>query len=416
MAKIEVTPVSSGYNIAALNATLQAIEDEFKNKVLYRNEEGSMQRPLDMNGNRVINLPDPVNEGDAVSFKWVRDSSALTLTGLEYKGLWSPGVAYLRNNYVTVSGSVYIALESHTSTSSFITDLAGAKWVVFSAGGGDLLSTNNLSDITNTATARINLNVPNRTGEGASGNWNINALTSDTAGSAITAINAANAFLFDGISSDLFARKTNSTGSLVLPTGTTAQRDSSPLVGYLRLNVTTNLVEIYNGSSWVNFGTDQSFLVPTGEVAVFARNTAPSGWLKANGALVSRTTYSSLFSVIGTTFGVGDGSTTFGLPDLRGEFIRGWDDGRGVDSGRVFGSVQADAMQGHTHLRRIDGLQEMSYAVSAGGHQDAAGGSSRQLSAQTNTGSPAGDGTNGTPRTSSETRPKNVALLACIKF
>ena len=57
------------------------------------------------------------------------------------------------------------------------------------------------------------------------------------------------------------------------------------------------------------------------------------GWLKANGAAVSRTAYGDLFAKIGTVFGSRDGSTTFNLPDLRGEFIRGWDNGRGVDSG-----------------------------------------------------------------------------------
>jgi microcystin-dependent protein len=83
----------------------------------------------------------------------------------------------------------------------------------------------------------------------------------------------------------------------------------------------------------------------TGQVAYFAVSSAPTGWLKANGALVSRTTYATLFAAVGTTFGVGDGSTTFALPDMRGEFPRGWDDGRGVDSGRVFGSAQLDQMQ-----------------------------------------------------------------------
>ncbi|MEZ0190758.1 phage tail protein [Ralstonia solanacearum] len=78
-----------------------------------------------------------------------------------------------------------------------------------------------------------------------------------------------------------------------------------------------------------------------GLIAYFARSTAPNGWLKANGAAVSRTTYAALFTEIGTTFGAGDGANTFNLPDLRGEFLRGWDDGRGVDSGRGFGTWQS---------------------------------------------------------------------------
>lgn len=75
----------------------------------------------------------------------------------------------------------------------------------------------------------------------------------------------------------------------------------------------------------------------------------PTGWLKCNGAQISRTTYSALFSAIGTTYGSGDGSTTFHLPDFRGLFPRGWDDGRGYDSGRVFGSSQDSANKSHNH-------------------------------------------------------------------
>jgi hypothetical protein len=80
--------------------------------------------------------------------------------------------------------------------------------------------------------------------------------------------------------------------------------------------------------------------MPPGAVMTFAMNAAPAGWLAANGDTVSRTTYAALFSAIGTTFGAGDGSTTFKLPDLRGYFARGVDNGRGVDSGRAFGSNQ----------------------------------------------------------------------------
>lgn len=86
-----------------------------------------------------------------------------------------------------------------------------------------------------------------------------------------------------------------------------------------------------------------------GMVVAFAANVTPTGWLKCNGAAVSRTTYANLFARIGTTYGAGDGSTTFNLPDLRGETIRGWDDARGIDSGRVIGSWQDGQNKSHTH-------------------------------------------------------------------
>lgn len=86
-----------------------------------------------------------------------------------------------------------------------------------------------------------------------------------------------------------------------------------------------------------------------GDIKWTAASTAPSGWLKANGDIVSRTTYAALFTKIGTRYGSGDGSTTFKLPDLRGEFVRGWDDGRGVDLGRALGSSQTSQNLAHVH-------------------------------------------------------------------
>lgn len=88
---------------------------------------------------------------------------------------------------------------------------------------------------------------------------------------------------------------------------------------------------------------------PPGVISYTAASSAPTGWLKANGAAVSRTTYAKLFAAIGTDYGAGDGSTTFNLPDLRGYHIRSLDDGRGVDSGRVRGSTQADQNKSHNH-------------------------------------------------------------------
>lgn len=90
-------------------------------------------------------------------------------------------------------------------------------------------------------------------------------------------------------------------------------------------------------------------MAPAGLVGHFARSSAPTGWLKANGAEISRAAYAELFAAIGTTFGAGNGFTTFNLPDMRGEFIRGWDDSRGVDGGRALGSRQSGEIQQHSH-------------------------------------------------------------------
>ena len=145
----------------------------------------------------------------------------------------------------------------------------------------------------------------------------------------------------------------------------------------------------------VNTAVSEVASVPSGTVIHVAMQTAPSGYLKADGTAVSRTTYAALFAAIGTAFGAGDESTTFNLPDLRGEFVRGFDDGRGVDSGRVFGSAQADEFKSHNH--------SVSYSFVSGSSLRADGGGGFAYSGST--GSQGG----------TETRPRNVALLACIK-
>ncbi|WP_247308193.1 phage tail protein [Ralstonia pseudosolanacearum] len=160
-----------------------------------------------------------------------------------------------------------------------------------------------------------------------------------------------------------------------------------------------------------------------GSVAMFACKTPPAGWLKANGAAVSRTTYARLHNVIGTTFGAGDGATTFNLPELRAEFWRGWDDGRGVDSGRAFGSSQVQSMSAHQHRMPIgfDGSNLFGWgdsSVTPIFGSEVQSGVLRVVGSVTQSGGAAriaytdafGGGVSG------ETRPRNVALLACIKY
>jgi microcystin-dependent protein len=186
-----------------------------------------------------------------------------------------------------------------------------------------------------------------------------------------------------------------------------------------------------------------------GAISMFAMATPPAGWLKANGAAVSRTAYAALFSRIGTIGGVGDGLTTFNLPDLRGVFQRGWDDGRGIDTGRGLGTYQDQMFQDHTHNGVTDAHGGHAHSVSdpghahtytdIGGNGGSGGGESYSpgsaaLRTFTKTSSPAGTGISiqaagahshnvsgygvnaGWWTAGGETRPRNVALLACIKF
>ena len=145
--------------------------------------------------------------------------------------------------------------------------------------------------------------------------------------------------------------------------------------------------------------------------------------IKANGALLSRTEYGNLWKFANDRglvvteaqwsaglyglYSVGNGSTTFRIPDLRGVVIRGLDDGRGFDGGRVLGSYQGDAFGAHKHTSGVRTSNNI-YGTNgtASGTQSGidVNGSSNRASPYTST-----DG-------GTETRPKNIALYACIQF
>ncbi len=168
--------------------------------------------------------------------------------------------------------------------------------------------------------------------------------------------------------------------------------------------------------------------VPSGSVFCMAVATVPSGYLECNGAAVSRTTYAALFAIIGTNYGTGNGSSTFNLPDLRGEFVRGFDNGKGTDSGRAIASSQGSANLSHGH--------SVSASVNDSGHVHATsfdnkkyfpGGGSTSISFGGAGGYPADTFTMSNATTGisvsisqnnaggSEARPRNIAMMYIIK-
>lgn len=160
-------------------------------------------------------------------------------------------------------------------------------------------------------------------------------------------------------------------------------------------------------------------MAPSGAVVGFAMTSAPVGWLKGNGAAVSRTAYADLFAAIGTTYGAGDGFNTFNLPDYRGEFIRGWDDGRGVDAGRSISSRQAHALQTHNHfLPTSTATGDASWTipdttfVAKNANEYPADGNLVPVVTYINSAGAMGN----IGSQSTETRPRNVAILYCIKI
>jgi microcystin-dependent protein len=160
-------------------------------------------------------------------------------------------------------------------------------------------------------------------------------------------------------------------------------------------------------------------IIPVSSVIALASSPVPTGFLECNGAAISRTSYSALFTAIGTTYGAGDGSTTFNLPDLRGEFIRGFDNSRGVDVGRGFGSWQADEFKSHAHDSPLTNEADATSASLYSGRT-----TTDTTTYQDITGSSYGFGSNHlgekifttTTAGGAETRPRNIAMLYCIKY
>ncbi len=166
-----------------------------------------------------------------------------------------------------------------------------------------------------------------------------------------------------------------------------------------------------------------------GMIGMFASSSAPSGWLKANGAYVDIATYPSLHAVVGTTYGpLQNNDTEFKLPDLQGEFLRGWDESGLVDAGRTLGSNQdyATARPQTSSATRFndsnDGLPLSPAQGTLTGNPDHVGFvrlayGSEQLAAGVLTadGQTVGIDVHNPVDGDAETRPRNVALLACIK-
>jgi len=115
--------------------------------------------------------------------------------------------------------------------------------------------------------------------------------------------------------------------------------------------VNGDFLQVLSGS--IQFNSTIPGGIPTGTVVPYAANSAPSGWVICDGSLYGRTALDpspqpNLFGVIGTTYGFTTISN-FAVPDLRGMFVRGFDNGRNIDPLRVFGTTQADAFKSHNH-------------------------------------------------------------------
>lgn len=394
MTKLVLDSVASGYDLSKINSNFQAIQEELQDKVLYRdNPEGepnTLETDLDANGKSIYNLSSiqiqgysdlgslitgveaakDFAEASAIDAGESADEAQVALDQINtyritWKGAWSGETSYQPYDAVENNGSSYIAKIASTN----VTPPNSTYWSLLSARGAD---GGGAGDVIGPASA---------------------------SGSTIP--------IFGDVS-----------GKLLADSGVLLSDKQDTLVS-------GSNIKTINGESALGSGNLVISSVPAGSVMHFAMESAPTGWLKANGAAISRTTYSDLFSAIGTAFGTGDGSTTFNLPDLRGEFLRGLDDGRGVDSSRILGSSQSSQNLSHTHTGT---------AASSGAHthnttvpQPTGGGIA---SSTTTSGYSASVPTYYTTNSAgahshsltinadggTESRPRNISLLICIKF
>jgi microcystin-dependent protein len=165
-------------------------------------------------------------------------------------------------------------------------------------------------------------------------------------------------------------------------------------------------------------------VLPPGAIQMYGAAAAPTGFLLCDGSAVSRSTYTVLFSVIGTTFGAGDTTTTFNVPDMRGVFPKGagttsrtlGKDSSGNFYAGVLGTYLTDKLQGHIHNvvnnvstgGALNGTSFTSTAAVFG--YDFSGNGFLTI------GGPTDDGTNGAPRTGHTTEPQSLGLSYIIKY
>jgi len=203
-----------------------------------------------------------------------------------------------------------------------------------------------------------------------------------------------------------FTIQTNAVTRLTI--NSTNATSTVPVV--LPANPTTSLQAATKG--YVDLGS------PAGIVAPFAGTAAPSGWLACNGANVSRVDYATLFAAIGTTWGAGDGTTTFTLPDLRGAFVRGsGTSALDPSSPRAVGSFQAEAYLNHSH-GVTDPTHSHTYSTNSSTSQATGGSGSeyfRNASTYSTGAASTGISVNTSTTGGTETRPDNYALLYIIK-
>ena len=349
---------------------------------------------------------------------WLQNRQDQWIAHTNQRGIaqWDANTEYKANvSYVTgaTSGNVYRAVTDSVAVNPE-TDLSG-KWVAafdsskyaYSKAESDAITTaerlssnalylkvsSNLADLANLSTARNNLSVYSK---------------SETNGITVT----------ERATSDAkYLQRTNNLSDLAnlvtarnnlgvygkAETYSKLETYSQAEVGNLFLSKADNLASLTDKAASRNSldvysKSETDAIIPSGAVMAFAMAVAPAGWIPCDGRSLSRSAYPRLFSAIGTLYGSVD-SNSFNVPDLRGEFLRGWDaiggTARGIDVGRAFASFQADELRSHAHTFGISTRETESGWATMG--SNFVGEYSTNLTG------------------GNETRPRNRAVLFCIR-
>ncbi len=371
----------------------------------------AMAGALAMGGNRITGLGAPTLPGDAVTKAYADTLLSASSGALVFKGDWDASAGTFPGAGAAKLGWFYKVAVAGTVDGKLFTVGDDVFAVIDNAATGTYAG--NWLKIEGTITlAEIEAAIGFSFGTAAG----LNAGTS--VGNLVQVITGGKLPALDG--SNLTNLPTTAPAwSLITgkPTfGTASGKDFGTSAG--------QLVEVQTGGKLPALDASNLTNVPSsggesvGAISFHAGNAAPTGKVKANGALLSRATYAALWTYAQASgnlaasdaawtssslfgqFSPGDGSTTFRVPYISGYFIRAWDDGRGVDSGRGIGSSQADDNKSHTHTGG---------AASSSG--SAEGYTSVNQSVVTSVTSVATGSSGG-----AEARPKNIALLACIKY
>lgn len=338
--KINLDDVTNIDSITTINANFDKIVEEFQDKVLYRDsptgEPNTVESNIDMNGFDIINVKDVYStNGRWATIEEALNLNAQALTSKNQSLQYSlDSLQYSQNSFE----SAYLSLNVY----NLVQEQYSLLQNFFLGGRSSDPATDNEGNSLQTGCMYLRLTEPKlmRVFNGSS--WQ------DVGSITTTTTNTVDPVLF---ASTLEAQQGTSTAKVMTPARVKDAIDSQVKSGFTSTGIISSTEDAVLPDDLPNLQQVQSLidsLVPPGAVLPFAMDTAPTGWIPCDGRSLSRAAYQRLFSAIGTLYGSVD-ANTFNVPDYRGEFLRGWDNGRGIDAGRAFPSFQGQMLESHNH-------------------------------------------------------------------